>query len=717
MSDSLPNTILGLLNSGIVVLNAQSNIVTWNAWMEEHSGFSASDVLNKSIYEIVPEIKGSRIERAINKAIDFNCPSILSAKLIDASFPLFRVQVISRSKGERLVQSILIKPFETDEDGQHCVISIADISTSDRRESALRHQSDFLSKLVEQLKEKDHQLRMLFEHAQNGILIFDNTGTIISQNPSVERMVRIENLNLEGENIAHVIEAFSTQLGGFSEANMDKLLGEQEKEFESILQVENSNPVEIAFTINSIPEVEDKQYYFSFFRDIGAEKAAERRLIRLAKYDALTDLPNRTLFYEILDRAIASHAKDNQKFNVFFIDLDKFKSVNDTYGHAFGDEFLKKIGQRLQSTCRSSDIVSRWSGDEFVLLFEKEGNNRSAISIAEKLIELVAQPIEIDGSKIIPSCSIGIASYPNDADSAELLIKHADNAMYQAKADGRNRFRFFTQEMNEVMMYRLSLERELAQAIENDEFVLHYQPQISIKTGEINGVEVLLRWQHPEQGLLYPKEFLHIAEESLLVKDIGNWVFKNAIEAAARWLNAKGDTISISINVAAVQFKDVDIIPNLLQIITSVGISPKNIILEITESALLEDSTMVINQINSLKALGIRIALDDFGTGYSSLSYLRKLPIDILKIDRSFLEDSTNDKVSAHIISAIVELSHALNLDVVAEGIETKEQLELLQLENCDKAQGFYLAKPMDFQQLSNWFDTHNVLSMAKYKG
>ncbi|MEM0911762.1 MAG: EAL domain-containing protein [Pseudomonadota bacterium] len=707
---SLPEILLGLINSGVIVLDESSNIVTWNTWMEQHSGKESDAVTDKNIFDVIPEIKGSRIERAIGKALKFNCPSVLSAKLINASFPLYKIQVISRSARERLVQSILIKPFQSADGKQHCIISIFDISNADRRENALRKQTQLLNKVVGELQEKDYELRMMFENVQNGILVFDRTGTILNQNPAVRKMPASTKDSIIGNNIAEHIEAFANDSGKFDLAIAEELFNERTSEFESSFKCDGSKPINIALTVNTIPELGNNGFnFFVFFRDISAEKEAEQRLIQLAKYDTLTDLPNRVLFLELVNHAIATHKRDKGKFNIFFIDVDKFKLINDTYGHDFGDELLIEIATRLNSICRESDVVARWAGDEFMLLLEHQCASRSAISVAEKILGSISQPVHMGEHTIFPSCSIGIAGYPNDAEDAMTLIKYADNAMYRSKQEGRNLFRFFTQKMNDAMQQRLKLESEMCNAIEEDQLILHYQPQINVNTGMVYGVEALVRWQHPTSGLIYPSAFLPIAEESALIRQIGEWVFKRALEDASRWRQMKGNTLPISINVAASHFKHIGLVSTLSNIIASIGIPASSIILEITETNLLEDKASILSQIRALKAMGIRIALDDFGTGYSSLSYLRKLPIDILKIDRSFLIDATKDKASAHIISAIIELSHALNLDVIAEGIETKEQLDMLKLEQCDKAQGFYVAKPMELQHFSEWYDSYNV--------
>jgi len=710
MSVSIHQQIVGMLNNGIVVLEKNGCIVCWNAWLEALTSIKEEDIKGLPLLDVLPELQKTRIERGINKALKFNSPSVFSAKLIDASFPLYKENITGQREPERLVQSIQIKPFLVEDNNQHCVISIYDISSSDLREKALRSQSATLNRLVTRLQDKDYELKTLFQNTQNSVIIFEQSGQIVNANPAALKAVGYSKPEILKSSIFNIIENLSE--ANFShESTIETIsacLPMKGEEIEMKAVISDGGTIPISVSANVIPYEDKPTRFFIFFKDISEKKKAEEKLVKLARFDSLTKLHNRYAFNEIMDRMIQQHHRTDEQLSIFFIDVDRFKSINDTYGHEVGDQVLGKVAERLSFCCRASDVVARWAGDEFVMLLSQQDQQRSAITVAEKIIQNVQKPFSVGNKEISVSCSIGISKFPEDGNDPDTLISKADQAMYESKLEGSGVFRFFTPTMNEQMQKRLRVEKELRSAIKKHQFIVHYQPQINVLTGEAIGVEALVRWQHPTDGLIYPDEFIGIAEECGLISDIGDWVLKTALEMSAAWYKREGSPIKMSINLSPKQFSDESLVSKLKQILNSVGVPPESVILEITESHLMGKTNNSLVTLNALKALGVKIAIDDFGTGYSSLAYLRTLPVDIIKIDREFLIDASENKTSAHIVSAIIELSHALQLDVVAEGVEQISQLELLKTEGCDQAQGFFLGKPMDYNALRSWYKNHN---------
>ncbi len=431
-------------------------------------------------------------------------------------------------------------------------------------------------------------------------------------------------------------------------------------------------------------------------RDITDRKTAEARISYLATRDPLTELPNRVLFNDRLEQGIVAARRSGQSLAVLFIDLDRFKYINDSLGHQVGDLLLKEVATRMYACIRKGDTLSRLGGDEFVVTLEGLQHAEDAAQVAGKIIKALARPFEIAGHTLTTSCSIGIAIFPLDADDDRSLMKNADTAMYHAKEKGRNNYQFFSPEMNVRAVERHNLETALRLAIERQEFVLFYQPQVNIHTGRVVGMEALLRWQHPERGLLNPTTFIAVAEESGLIEPIGQWVLRSACQRAKAWQDTGYPPVKIAVNISARQLnRPREFSKGLSRILSSTGLDPRYLELEMTESLLWQNAEENIAVLRKLGQDGMRIAVDDFGTGYSSLQYLRQLPIDTLKIDRSFVRDIETDPEDAAIIHAVVAMAHSLELQVTAEGVETRGQLEALQRLGCDEYQGYLFSKPL----------------------
>ncbi len=428
---------------------------------------------------------------------------------------------------------------------------------------------------------------------------------------------------------------------------------------------------------------------------------AHQTITKLAYYDVLTSLPNRRLFYDRCKQAISLAQRYQQKLAILYFDLDNFKSFNDTWGHSFGDSVLVHTANTLVDCVRDIDTVTRLGGDEFAIVINDIKRNSDLIQIVEKILQQLNKKTMFENKEVSICTSIGISLYPDNGEEIEQLMKCADAAMYYAKDKGKNNFQYYKSLLNTNVQHRIQMENKIRHALENDHFHLYYQPQFNIKTGELSGVEALIRWHHPSQGIIAPNDFIPIAEKSLLIVEIGKWVTEKACHEF-KWLLDQGfPSIKIAINISASQFQHSAV---LIETIESALIDsglPSNLLqLELTESLLIEDVDETITIIDKLKQSHISFAIDDFGTGYSSLSYLKSFPVDIIKIDRSFIRDIEDDLNNRAIISAIIMMSHELNLKVLAEGVEDEEQLAFLTKHHCDLVQGFYFAKPMSAETL-----------------
>jgi diguanylate cyclase (GGDEF)-like protein len=428
-------------------------------------------------------------------------------------------------------------------------------------------------------------------------------------------------------------------------------------------------------------------------------KTAEAHLDYLAHVDSVTGLPNRHTFNERMSAALETVDQFGGSASLLLIDLDNFKIVNDTLGHHSGDALLKLVARRLLECLRSGDVICRIGGDEFAVVLES-ATARKAAAVAEKVLAVLAAPFDIDVHEIYVTASVGISTYPDDARDLETLTRNADTAMYQAKGKGKNAYEMFHPELDQRVQKRMSLEMNLRKAIGRDELLLYYQPQVSLRDGRLVGVEALLRWKHPELGLVSPAEFIPVAEESGLIVPIGRWVLRTACKQVAAWRDAGLGTINVSVNLSARQTRDGHLVHDILDALRQAGLSPAQLELEITETVLMDNVHANVDMLHRLQTEGICLAIDDFGTGYSSMAYLKRFPIDQVKIDRTFVRDIPGDGDDEAITTAIIAMAHSLGLSVVAEGVETAQQLEFLRNAGCDIMQGFYFAEPKPPEQM-----------------
>lgn len=463
-------------------------------------------------------------------------------------------------------------------------------------------------------------------------------------------------------------------------------------------------------------------------QDITERSNAEEQIHNLAYYDLVTGLPNRAHLYDMISLSLSQATRNKTKFALLFLDLDHFKQVNDTLGHNAGDLLLREVSSRLKEAVRKSDLVgreaeaqsagietiARLGGDEFVVLLNQIDRVEDAAYVARRICKEIANIFNLDGNEIRVTTTVGISVYPSDGDSVDQLLKHADVAMYHAKEQGRNGYQFYSQSIHQLALERFALERDLRKTLETNGFHLEYQPKVEIRNSELTGAEALVRWQHPERGRVNPADFIPLAEETGLIVPLGEWVLRTACEQMMEWINAGIPPFIMAVNCSAIQLVRTDMASVIKSALEATGLNPAYLEIELTESLLLQNVEEGIAILQALKDLGLHVSIDDFGTGFSSLSYLKRLPVDKLKIDQSFIKDLTTDPGDAAIVTSMIALAHNLDLTVVAEGVEEPEQLGFLKAKRCDEVQGYLISRPMTADNFAEWVIKRNETSLSK---
>lgn len=546
-------------------------------------------------------------------------------------------------------------------------------------------------KVEEKLRESERYNRMLFESSPIGLALSREDGSLVDANPAYADIVGCEVEETRAMNLWQ-----NTPQGlEFAQQQLDTLkktgrYGPYESEYRH--KDGHAVPVRLAGTML---KKEGEPFILSSIEDITERRAAEAQIEFMAYHDALTGLPNRLLAKDHMELVISYADRAEAKAALMFLDLDNFKTINDSLGHFVGDALLKGVAARLHECVRGTDTLSRQGGDEFLIVLADIHDSDTITAISEKILERLADSFDIDGHELSISISIGVAVYPDDAGDFDTLLKKADTAMYNAKEAGRNTCRFYTEQMNVDAVENLHLRGNLRRALEHGEFSLLYQPQINLASGEIVGAEALIRWNHPELGMIAPGRFIPIAEECGLIVPIGEWVLREACRQASAWQQAGLPELIVAVNLSAVQFKRGDLERSVTQALTESGCDPTLLELELTESILIQNPENVLQTVKRLKILGVKFSIDDFGTGYSSLAYLKRFPVDKLKIDQSFVRDLSNSPENAAIVRAIAQMARSLNLKTIAEGVEDEQVLAFLRLHHCDEAQGYYFARPL----------------------
>jgi diguanylate cyclase (GGDEF)-like protein/PAS domain S-box-containing protein len=539
-------------------------------------------------------------------------------------------------------------------------------------------------------------LRMaaIMESSHDAVISTTPDGIVTSWNAGARETYGYTAAEMEGRPVS-ILEPLERE-GEIAEILQRVRSGEDVVRYETVRLRKDASLVEVAVAVSPIRDENGEiAGVSSIARDISDQKRAQELIVFQTFHDSLTGLPNRSLLMERLNLCLSNSRRTGKRLALLFLDLDLFKAINDGFGHQAGDTVFQEIGQRLIQCVRDDDTVARIGGDEFAVLLPEISKADDAVVVAKKLLEAVAQPLAIGGRRADVTTSIGVSVYPDDGADAEALLRSADHAMARAKEMGRNNFQLSIPELTDEAVQRLTLQAGLRQAIEKDELVLHYQPVLSLTTGRIVSMEALVRWQHPEKGLVMPGAFIDVAEKAGMMVSLGDWVLSRAARQARRWHDAGFTDLRIATNLSPSQFHERNLVTNLQRTLSETGLRPETLEIEITEGVAMEDAEVTVANLLALRDLNVGVSIDDFGTGYSSLSYLKRFPVTTLKIDRSFVTDVVTNSADAGIVRAVVAMAHGLKLNVIAEGVETKEQFAYLRESGCDALQGYWFSRPL----------------------
>ncbi|MEW8506335.1 MAG: EAL domain-containing protein [Candidatus Thiodiazotropha sp.] len=658
--------------ASVLITDIKGDIEYVNPRFEKVSGYSADEVIGKN-----PRIlKSGDKTREEYKAM---WDALLAGREWRGIFHN------KRKDGSIYWESASISPLR-DERGQitHFIAVKEDVTTQKRAEDQLRMNAT------------------VFDTTSEGIMVTDADNVIKTVNPAFTRITGYTAEDVIGQS-PNILSSGRHDNDFYAEL-WDSVLHKRYWSGEIWNRRKDGSVFPEWLSIAAIPDEDGiAKEYVAVFSDISKHKENEEQIRYQANYDALTGLPNRSLFSDRLEQAIGSALREKWMLAILFVDLDQFKIVNDTFGHVMGDELLQLVAERIGDCVRESDTVARFGGDEFVILLQDVTETDAVANIATKVIESITKVFTLYERDIYIGASVGITIYPDDAVNADSLLRNADMAMYQAKERGRNNYQFFTASMQQQTLERQQLELDLRLAVQRAELEIYYQPVVDAEFEKVISVEALLRWNHPHRGIVYPSIFIPLAEDSGLIGPIGKWVIKGACEQLSKWHKAGHTELNLAINLSSRQRElglEVDYVRQVLQ---EASISPWMLTMEITESLLMRDTEEALKWLTSFKSLGVNLSVDDFGTGYSSLSYLKRFPMDILKIDRSFISDLPNDIDDASLVKTIVAMAESLNLKLIAEGVETKEQAEFLVNNGCANLQGYYYAKPMSARAMTSW--------------
>ncbi|HAK60073.1 MAG TPA: hypothetical protein DCO77_06775 [Nitrospiraceae bacterium] len=669
----------------LVVIDAAQRVVRINAKGCEILGHREEEIVGKNWFDhFIPE--------NIQNEVKSTFARLMAGEALPVEY--FENSVVTKYGEERLIawhNSVL-------RDGADTIIG----TLSSGEDITERKQAE------DSLKASEERYTKLFHHSNDGIVLHDLDGNILDVNYKATDMLGYTKPEMLKINIAalHPEEAIPTSRNAF-----EVLAQKGFVKFEVNFKNKNGAvfPAEVS---SSLFDVAGKTVIQGIVRDITDRKKAEEQIQTLAYYDGLTNLPNRTFYNELVARALVYAKRGKKTMATLFIDLDEFKRINDTLGHSAGDRLLQEIAARLLQCVRKSDTVarsedgvimntvSRLGGDEFIVLLHDIAQPQDASLVARRMLTELSRPIVLNDQEVTITASIGISLYPGDAEDTENLLRYADIAMYHAKDQGKNNYQFYSQSLHKTSLERFTLENELRKALEREEFLLHYQPKLEARTRTIIGMEALIRWQHPEKGLIPPAEFIPLAEETGLIAPIGEWLLRAAC-AQIKAIHGEGfQSLTIGVNLSNRQFAQQDLVEMVGRVLNESAVDPKALEVEITESTIMQNPAIAIITLEHWKDMGIQIAIDDFGKGYSSLDYLKRLPLNSLKIDRAFIMNITTNPDDAAITTAIVSLAHSLKLKVVAEGVETEEQLAFLQELGCDEVQGYLFSRPVPAEEL-----------------
>jgi diguanylate cyclase (GGDEF)-like protein/PAS domain S-box-containing protein len=692
----------GLLKTDLGILLCDANAVIFaNEWFYRTANLYPAKTIGKPITELFPEPLPKRLLTAIDSSIHQGRSSVLSNKLNRSPFPLFNSKH-ERESNQRIHQMIYVRSLPI-EGSHYSLVEIFDVTEASAREKHLRELANTAKESADALKGQQQKTQAIIDSARDCIVSLDENGCLTSANNAtcalfglpLEKLLGLQTSDLFALEARHYYnDGYSAMLRQW--ANLGEIVELSAKHADK-----SSIPVELSLNRCALDATTQ---YVGIIRDVSAKKKAEEHMYFLSRFDVLTGLANRTLFSERLLESIRRARRNNKKFAVVCLDLDRFKAINETLGYNMGDKVLRLIAERMRNTLRETDTISRTGGDEFMVIIEGLCRDIDIKLILEKLLDALRVPMNAQGHQLHATASAGVAFYPENGIDEQALYRNANIAMHNAKQE-RNAYNFFSENMNSRVGAWVKTVSELHRAVEEQQFEMHYQPQIDARSERVIGVEGLIRWNHPEKGRMSPDKFIPIAEDSGLIWQIGHIVVEQCCEAA-RLLSARVDhSIRVGINISPKQFQQNDLQALLVEQCRRHGIQTNQIELEITEGLLMKNTEKSEAIMNDLVRNGFTFSVDDFGTGYSSLAYLRRFPITTLKVDRSFVTDLPDDPDASALSRAIIHLAHSLRLNIVAEGVETAEQLEFLRDEGCEFIQGYYYAKPMPLDDLLPWIE------------
>jgi diguanylate cyclase (GGDEF)-like protein/PAS domain S-box-containing protein len=679
----------GLLEAApdaMVISDSHGHILLVNAETQRLFGYTREELIGQDVEVLVPE----RFRKA-HLGESHGYAAHTRARTVREALTLFAV----RKDGSEFPAEIMLSPMESDE-GSLAMAAIRDITTRQIMEEAL-----FVEK---------ERAQVTLNSIGDAVVCTDISGNITFLNLVAEKMTGWSWQETAGRPMVEVFRILDATTREVIPNPMEKAFVQDRTmnlPVNSVLIRRDGLEIPIE---DSVAPIHDREGQATgaviVFRDVSVARAMALQMTYSAHHDFLTGLPNRMLVNDRISQAIIFAQRHMKKVAVMFLDLDGFKHINDSLGHPIGDKLLQSIAKRLVDCVRGSDTVSRQGGDEFVVLLSEVEQSEDAAVKAARLLRAVAEPYSIDHHDLHVNMTIGVSIYPDDGLDAETLIKNADTAMYQAKENGRQSYQFFKPAMNVRAVERQSIEESLRRALERREFALHYQPIINLRTGAITGAEALIRWTHPVRGPVPPARFIPVAEDCGLILPIGKWVLREACKQARAWANAGLQLTTMAVNISAMEFRDENFLEGVFAILKDTALDPGSLELELTESVLMKRAESTQSILKTLRAAGVQLAIDDFGTGYSSLSYLRKFPINALKIDQSFVRQIITAPDETTIVTAVISMGRSLKLRVVAEGVETQEELAFLQAHQCDEAQGYYFSRPVVPQQFAKLLAT-----------
>jgi diguanylate cyclase (GGDEF)-like protein/PAS domain S-box-containing protein len=654
---------------GIISMTPEGTIVSWNAGAERIYGYSAEEAKGKPVSFLEPPDRRGEILEGV-------------ASLTRGEKVVRFESVQVRKDGGRVEVSVALSPIR-DRDGR--IVAVASIS----RNVTGQRQAE------KALRRAEAKYRDIFENAIEGIFQTTPDGRYQSANPALARMLGYES----PEELIATRTDIERQhyVNPKQRTDFQRLVEEQEAVwgFEYEVYRKDGSRIWVSENARAVRDADGRLlYYEGNVEDITERRQAKELIVHNAYHDPLTGLPNRNLLMERLSLALAHARRSKRYLAVLYLDLDRFKLINDTWGHTAGDQIFQSVGRRLSGCLRESDTVARIGGDEFVVLLPEVSREEDAAATAQKLLRSIAEPFPIDGHSLRMTTSLGVALFPRDGDDAATLLRNADNAMYRAKELGRNNVQLCTEEVTAEASKRLTLQTDLRRALERGELTLHYQPMLSLVSGRIVALEALVRWQHPEKGLIFPGGFISTAEETGLILPLGSWVLRTAVQQLRNWQKKGLPDLRMAVNLSSRQFHDAALVPMVDAVLSVAEVEPRHLEIEITESVAMEDAQVTVANLLALRGRNVGISVDDFGTGYSSLSYLKKFPVTSLKIDQSFVSDMATNAADAGIVRAVVEMAHGMKLNVIAEGVETKEQFSHLRQYGCDEIQGYWFSRP-----------------------